>query len=167
MMVYPDRKETNMINESTVLRRETVGLRRYTDALAPYAVTFLRILVGITFLLTGLPKIQNFAGFTGFVASLGFPMPAVFAGIVVALEVIGGLLLIVGLGTRWVSALYIIEMLITTLLVKMPNMGFIAPQGQPGVGAELDLLLLAGAFILLTHGSSRLSIEHDLLKREL
>jgi len=31
----------------------------------------------------------------------------------------------------------------------------------------LDLLLLAGAFILLTHGSSRLSIEHDLLKREL
>jgi len=60
-----------------------------------------------------------------------------------------------------------VEMLVTTLLVKMPNLGFIAPQGKPGVGAELDLLLLAGAFILLTHGSSRLSIEHDLLKREL
>ena len=26
-----------MINNSTVLRREAVGLRRYTDALAPYA----------------------------------------------------------------------------------------------------------------------------------
>jgi uncharacterized membrane protein YphA (DoxX/SURF4 family) len=118
-------------------------------------------------LLTGLPKLQNFAGFTGFVGSLGFPVPVVFAAIVVALEVIGGLLLIVGLGTRWVSALYIVEMLITTLLVKLPNMGFIAEQGKPGVGAELDLLLLAGAFILLTHGSSRLSIEQDVLKREL
>jgi len=114
-----------------------------------------------------LPKIQNFAGFTGFVASLGFPIPVVFAAIVVALEVIGGLLLIVGLCTRWISALYMVEMLVTTLLVKMPNLGFIAPQGKPGVGAELDLLLLAGAFILLTHGSSRLSIEHDVLKREL
>jgi len=156
-----------MINESTTLRRETVGLRRYADALAPYAVTVLRILVGITFLLTGLPKAQNFAGFTGFVASLGFPLPVAFAALIVALEVAGGLLLIVGLGTRWVSALYMVEMLVTTLLVKMPNMGFIATQGKPGVGAELDLLLLAGAFILLTHGSSRLSIEHDLLKREL
>jgi putative oxidoreductase len=156
-----------MINESTALRRETVGLRRYTDALAPYAITVLRILVGLTFLLMGLPKAQNFAGFTGFVASLGFPVPVVFAAVVVALEVIGGLLLIVGLGTRWVSALYMVEMLVTTLLVKMPNVGFIAAQGKPGVGAQLDLLLLAGAFILLTHGSSRLSIEQDVLKREL
>ena len=68
-----------MVNQSTVLRRDTAGLRRYTDMLAPYAVTVLRILVGITFLLTGLPKAQNFAGFTGFVASLGFPVPVVFA----------------------------------------------------------------------------------------
>ena len=29
------------------------------------------------------------------------------------------------------------------------------------------VLGLAAAFILLTHGSSRLSIEHDVLKREL
>jgi putative oxidoreductase len=156
-----------MINESTVLRRDTVGLRRYTDALAPYAVTILRVLVGLTFLLTGLPKTQNFAGFTGFVGSLGFPMPVFFAAVVVTLEVIGGLLLIAGLGTRWVSALLIVEMLVTTLLVKLPNLGFIAPQGKPGVGAELDLLLLAGAFILLTHGSSVLSIERNVLKREL
>ena len=86
-----------MVNNSTVLRRESAGLRRYTNALAPYAVTVMRILVGLTFLLTGLPKLQNFAGFTGFVGSLGFPAPVVFAAIVVALEVIGGLLLIVGL----------------------------------------------------------------------
>jgi uncharacterized membrane protein YphA (DoxX/SURF4 family) len=156
-----------MIKGATVLRQESAGLRRYTDALAPYAVTVLRVLVGLTFLLTGLPKVQNLAGFTGFVASLGFPAPGVFAAVVVALEVIGGLLLIVGLGTRWISALYMVEMLITTLMVKLPNVGFIAEQGKPGVGAELDLLLLAGAFILLTHGSGPLSIERNVLRREL
>jgi putative oxidoreductase len=155
-----------MVNESTTLRRETVGLKRYTDALAPYAHTFLRVLVGITFLLHGLPKLQGLAGFTGFLTSLGVPAPGVFAFLVTALEVGGGLLLILGLGTRWVSLLFVIEMLVTTLLVKLPNAGFIAPQGG-GSGAELDLLLLAAALILLTQGSGPLSIERNVLKREL
>jgi putative oxidoreductase len=147
--------------------RETAGLRRYTDALAPYAIPLLRILVGITFFLTGLPKFGNLAGFTGFVASLGIPLPGFVAVIVAVMEVVGGLLLIVGLGTRWVSLWFVFEMIVTTLLVKMPNMGFIAAQGKPGVGAELDLLLLFSALVLLTHGSGRLSLEHDVLKREL
>jgi putative oxidoreductase len=155
-----------MVNESTTLRRETVGLKRYTDALAPYAHTFLRVLVGITFLLHGLPKLQGLAGFTGFLTSLGVPAPGVFAFLVTALEVGGGLLLILGLGTRWVSLLFAIQMLVTTLLVKLPNAGFIAPQGG-GSGAELDLLLLAAALILLTQGSGLLSIERNVLKREL
>jgi putative oxidoreductase len=155
-----------MVHESTTLRRETVGLKRYTDALAPYAHTFLRVLVGITFLLHGLPKLQGLAGFTGFLTSLGVPAPGVFAFLVTALEVGGGLLLILGLGTRWVSLLFAIQMLVTTLLVKLPNAGFIAPQGG-GSGAELDLLLLAAALILLTQGSGPLSIERNVLKREL
>jgi len=155
-----------MVKQSTTLRSGTVGLRRYTDALAPYAHTFLRVLVGITFLLHGLPKLQGLAGFTGFLTSLGVPAPGVFAFLVTALEVGGGLLLILGLGTRWVSLLFAIERLVTTLLVKLPNAGFIAPQGG-GSGAELDLLLLAAALILLTQGSGPLSIERNVLKREL
>ena len=148
-------------------RQETAGLRRYTDAIAPYAIPVLRILVGITFFLTGLPKLTGLTGFTLFVASLGLPLPGFIAVIVAVMEVVGGLLLIVGLGTRWVSLWYVFEMIVTTLLVKMPNVGFIAAQGKPGVGAELDLLLLVSALVLLTHGSGRLSIEQDVLKREL
>jgi putative oxidoreductase len=155
-----------MVNQSTTLKSETVGLRRYTDALAPYAVTILRVLVGVTFLLHGFPKIANIGGFAGFLTSLGVPAPGLFAFLVVALEVGGGLLLILGLATRWVSLLFVIQMLVTTLLVKLPSAGFIAPQGG-GAGAELDLLLLAAALILLTHGSGPLSIERNVLKREL
>jgi putative oxidoreductase len=155
-----------MVNQSTTLKSETVGLRRYTDALAPYAVTILRVLVGVTFLLHGFPKIANIGGFAGFLTSLGVPAPGLFAFLVVALEVGGGLLLILGLATRWVSLLFVIQMLVTTLLVKLPSAGFIAPQGG-GAGAELDLLLLAAALILLTQGSGPLSIERNVLKREL
>jgi putative oxidoreductase len=156
-----------MIKGQTVSTSESAGLRRYTDALAPYTLTILRLLMGITFLLTGLPKLGNLAGFTGFVASLGLPVPGFVAVVVAALEVIGGLLLIVGLGTRWVSLLFAIEMLITTLLVKLPNQGFLAPQGQPGTGAVYDLLLLVGALVLLTHGSGQLSVERNVIGREL
>jgi putative oxidoreductase len=156
-----------MIKGQTVSTRDSVGLKRYTDAFAPYALTILRILVGITFLLHGLPKIQNLGGFTGFVTSLGFPLPGFFAILVAALEVGGGLLLILGVATRWISLLFAIEMLITTLLVKLPGPGFIAPQGQPGVGAELDLLLLFCALVLLTHGPGPLSIARNVLNREL
>jgi uncharacterized membrane protein YphA (DoxX/SURF4 family) len=35
--------------------------------------------------------------------------------------------------------------------------------GQPGVGYELDFLLLAGALALLVLGSGRISIEENVL----
>lgn len=156
-----------MIKGQTVSTRESFSLKRYADAFAPYALTILRVLVGITYLLMGLPKVANPGGFTGFLTNLGVPLPGFFAVIVMAVEVLGGLLLIAGLGTRWVSIFYVIEMTVTTLLVKLPNVGYIAPQGKPGVGAELDLLLLASALVLLTHGPGALSVERNVLKREL
>ena len=156
-----------MLKGQTVVARGSLGLKRYTDAFAPYSLTILRVLVGLTYLLMGLPKLGNLGGFTGFVANIGFPIPGFFAVIVAVLEVVGGLLLIAGLAVRWVSLLYVIEMTVTTLLVKLPNLGFIAPQGKPGVGAELDLLLLAAALVLLAHGAGQLSIERNVLRREL
>lgn len=155
-----------MIRESTAPSREAAGIRRYADTLAPYALTFLRVLTGITFLLHGLPKIQGFSGFTGFVGSLGFPVPVAFAALIVALEVLGGLLLIAGLGTRWVAILFAVEMLITTLLVKLPGPGFIAPPGAQNAGAEVDLLLMAAALMLFAFGPGPLSIDRNVLRRE-
>jgi hypothetical protein len=44
---------------------------------------------------------------------------------------------------------------------------FIVGGGQPGTGWELDLLLLAGAFALAVLGSGPISVERNLLRREL
>lgn len=141
-------------------------LKKYTQSLEPYVPTVLRVLVGLTFLLHGLPKWQNIAGFSGFLGSLGVPLSGIAGPLIAILETAGGLLLILGIGTRWLGLLFAIQMVIATLLVKI-NVGFIAPQGQPGVGYELDLLLLAGAFALLVLGSGAISIEKNVLKREL
>ena len=138
-------------------------LKRTFEPFKPYVPTILRLMVGIIFLLHGWAKLQNPAGFIGFVGSLGFPAPALFGWLVILLEFVGGLLLILGLGTRPVAFALTVEMLITTLLVKS-RIGFIAPQGG-GVGAELDLLLLAASTALLILGAGALSIDESVLER--
>ena len=143
-------------------------LKKTVDPLLPYAPTILRLMVGVVFLLTGLPKLQNPAGFIGFVTSLHFPIPEILGWIPIIMEPLGGALLILGLATRWVGLYFVVEMAITGLWVKAAHgTAFIAAAGKPGVGYELDLLLLAGALALAILGSGQLSVEMNILKREL
>jgi putative oxidoreductase len=120
-------------------------------------------MVGITFMLHGWAKLQNPNGFIGFVGSLGFPAPAFFGWLVILLEFAGGLLLILGLATRFVALALAIEMVVTSLLVKS-QVGFIAGQGQ-GAGSELDLLLMAASLALAILGAGALSIDESVLNR--
>jgi putative oxidoreductase len=143
-------------------------LQQATKPLAPYATTILRIIVGLTLLLTGLPKLQNPAGFIRFVTTLGFPAPGIIGWLPIILEPIGGLLLILDIGTRWLGLYFVLEMLITSFIVKAARgTPFIQAGGAAGVGYELDLLLAAGALVLVVLGAGQLSIERNILKREL
>jgi putative oxidoreductase len=117
----------------------------------------IRILAGITFIAHGLPKFENIAGTQGFFGSVG--LPPELAIIIGLLEVIGGIFLLVGVVTRITAALFIIEMIGATLLVKISK-GFVE-------GYELELLLIAIGISLLLTGPGRISIEWDVLKREI
>jgi putative oxidoreductase len=117
----------------------------------------IRILAGITFIAHGLPKFENVAGTQGFFGSIGLP-PGLALPIGL-LEVIGGIFLLVGVVTRIAAALLIIEMIGATLIVKISK-GFVE-------GYELELLLIAIGISLLLTGPGRISIEWDVLKREI
>ena len=71
---------------------------------APYAALLLRVTTGALFLVHGLTKLLVFtpAGTAGFFESLGLPGWLGIATMVV--EILGGIALILGLGTRIVSA---------------------------------------------------------------
>ena len=140
-------------------------LKQLARPLSPYTLTVLRVIVGITFLLMGLPKWQNVAGFLTFVGSQG--IPSVFGWLPLVLEPVGGVLLILGIGTSWISLYFVLEMLITSFVVKAAHGTGFMVSGRPGVGFELDLLLLGGAFVLVALGAGQLSVEQILLKREL
>jgi putative oxidoreductase len=69
------------------------------------------------------------------------------------LELFGGILLIVGLLTRFVAAGLAIDMLVAILTVRAKG-GFFVPNGM-----EFELLLLAGSLALVFAGPGRISIE--------
>ena len=59
-----------------------------------------RLLLAVLFLPAGIGKITGFAGTVGYISSVGLPMPTVAAALAAAVEVLGGLALVFGFGTR-------------------------------------------------------------------
>ncbi|BDT67346.1 inner membrane protein YqjF [Comamonadaceae bacterium OS-1] len=62
-----------------------------------------RLLLATLFLPAGISKITGFAGTVGYIASVGLPLPTLGALVAIAVEVLGGLALIFGLGTRFAA----------------------------------------------------------------
>jgi putative oxidoreductase len=126
------------------------------------ATLVLRLAVGVVLAYHGWLKLQDVSGFAGFVESLGIPAPDLIAYVVTYLEFLGGIALILGLATRYVAALFAVEMVFTNILVKF-DIGLIASEG--GVGAELDILILAIAVSLVLVGAGTWSVDALLGRR--
>jgi putative oxidoreductase len=125
--------------------------------LLAYGSLPIRIVAGITFVAHGLPKFENIAGTQGFFGNIGLPPELALP--VGLLEVIGGIFLLVGVVTRISAALFIIDMIGAIVLVRLPD-GFVD-------GYELESLLIAISVSLLITGPGRISVEWDILKREI
>ena len=125
--------------------------------LLAYGSLPIRIVAGITFVAHGLPKFENIAGTQGFFGSIGLPPELALP--VGLLEVIGGIFLLVGVVTRISAALLIIDMIGAIVLVRLPD-GFVD-------GYELESLLIAISVSLLITGPGRISVEWDILEREI
>ena len=85
------------------LDRPVLLSARVLAALAFLAPLLTRLVVGWAFHLTGNGTLENFERTVDFFTSLEIPMPALNAAFVARLECWGGLLLMVGLGTRLVA----------------------------------------------------------------
>lgn len=122
-----------------------------------YGLLPIRIMAGLTFIAHGVPKFFDVSGGYGFFQSVNLP-PELFVPIAL-LEVIGGLAILLGILTRIASAILIIEMIGAILTVKLTK-GFIG-------GYEFELLLISICMSLVIMGPGKISIENNILKREL
>lgn len=125
-----------------------------------WAPLLLRLILGIVFLYHGFPKLMDFAGTVGLVKSIQFPLPEFFAFLLILAEVGGGLLLLAGLFTRYVSITLAFDMVVAILAVHLKN-GF----GKGGF--EFPLVLFVMCFVLIILGSGKFSLEKALFKKEL
>lgn len=128
----------------------------------------LRLIVGYGFLEHGYAKLARGPdSFTGILHALGMPFPGLLAWATIAVEVLCGLAVLLGVFTRLVSIPMIIVLLVAIFTVHLDN-GFssiklqsvdaMGPHfGQPG--AETDLLYLAGIVALVLGGAGSWSLD--------
>ncbi len=90
-------------------------------------------------------------------------LPSFLAYVVSFIELAGGIALILGLGTRIVSALLALIMIGATFKVKLAA-GFLG-NGQ-GAGYELDLALLVMAIFILINGSKLYALDQIFFKSQ-
>jgi putative oxidoreductase len=136
------------------MRRALPSIRRGSDL----AALFLRLALGPILAYHGYMKVQNgVPNFAGFVDSLGVPFPMVAAYAVTVIELVGGLAILIGLLTQVWTVLVAIQFSLIIWLVKF-DVGLVAPPGR-GAGAELDLLILAGAIALTLIGAGAFSLD--------
>jgi putative oxidoreductase len=62
-----------------------------------------RLLLAPMFLLAGYSKIGGFAGTAGWIASKGLPMPEVLTGAALVVELVAGVMLVLGWKARWAA----------------------------------------------------------------
>src|SRR5919199_6745298 len=129
---------------------------------AGYAPLVVRVLVGLIMTAHGWQKLTQ-VGPANFgdqiLGPLGVPLPEAMGYVVTFVELVGGILLIVGLLSRLAALLLTIDLVVAILLVKV-NVGFLS--GSNGTGAELELALIGGFLVILLAGPGKLSVDHSL-----
>lgn len=130
---------------------------KWSDA----APLVLRVVTGAIFAMHGYQKlIGGVDPLAGFLASLGFPMPALFAVLLIVAELGGGILLILGAFTHWTAKILSVVALVALVTVHLGN-GFFVNEG----GYEFILLILAASVSLALTGAGKWSVDHVLKKQ--
>ncbi|HZS42128.1 MAG TPA: DoxX family protein [Polyangia bacterium] len=86
---------------------------------APAATVLPRLMAGSVFLWEGILKFTYANQGVGRFTKLGFPAPELTASFVGSLEIVGGVLLLLGLMTRLMAIPFVVEMIVAMLSTKI------------------------------------------------
>jgi putative oxidoreductase len=150
-------------------------LAKFTATTAPAAVVLIRLLVGGIFLSEGIQKfLYPVELAAGRFAKIGIPWPEMMGPFVGGVEVVCGLLVLLGFLTRLAVVPLIITMCVALVSIKVPILlgqeflGFtLRPLPRYGFWSMMhesrnDLCMLLGSIFLLVVGAGRLSLDHVL-----
>ncbi|MGH2820842.1 MAG: DoxX family protein [Actinomycetota bacterium] len=102
-------------------------------------------------------------GFEGFVTFLGLPLPGLLAYVVPFLELIGGIMILLGVLTRLPALLLAVEMVFTAFLVKLTKLdgvGYTTFSPDGPAPAEVDILFLVAFIAITLMGPGRYALDY-------
>jgi putative oxidoreductase len=140
-------------------------LQKTVASHAPAATLVIRLLVGGVFFLEGIKKflfVQQWGA--GRFLKIGIPSPDVMAPFVGVVEIVCGLLLLLGLFTRLASIPLMIDICVAIATTKIPILlkaGFWPMEAE----ARTDYSMLLGLIFLLLVGGGPLSIDGKLAQK--
>jgi putative oxidoreductase len=126
------------------------------DGLKTYAQPLARLLMSSLFIWAGWIKLFVFkpTGTAGYFATQHIPVPEVSAWIVIIIEIIGGLLILIGFQTRWVALALAIYCLLTAFVVHLP-----AGDLENMTNFYKNLVMAGGFLYVFANGAGALSVD--------
>jgi uncharacterized membrane protein YphA (DoxX/SURF4 family) len=148
-------------------------MKWFTSTSAPAAVILIRLMVGGVFLSEGIQKfLYADALAAGRFAKIGIPFPEIMGPFVGVVEIVCGLLLLVGLGTRLAAIPLFIDISVAILSTKVPILlghGFWIFKLEKELSrygfwtmlheARTDFSMWLGLLFLLIVGAGSLSVD--------
>ncbi|SOE18364.1 putative oxidoreductase [Hoeflea halophila] len=113
-----------------------------------------RVLLSIIFIMAGVSKLGAVAGTAGYMASMGVPLPSISVWLVIALEILGGVAILLGVFTRYAA------WALAAFCVASGYLGHFQPEDQMQMTSFMKNLAMAGGFMALAiAGAGALSID--------
>ena len=113
-----------------------------------------RVLMSIIFIMAGFSKLGAVEGTAGYMASLGVPAAGLTVWLVIALEILGGLAILLGFFTRYAA------WALAAFCVASGFLGHYQPEDQMQMISFMKNLAMAGGFLALASaGAGSLSVD--------
>lgn len=125
------------------------------------AWTFGRVLLGALFIVTAVGKAVTFKATEAAMSEFGLQLTGLLLAIAIAVELLGGVLLLVGLKTRE-AALALCVWLLTVTVVVHGNLSVDANRVQ----AANNIAIIAALLFLYAHGGGGASLDQVRARRE-
>src|SRR5215510_2253369 len=124
-----------------------------------------RILLAVIFIQSGFGKLMGLGVFAATLADVGLPMSSVLAPIAAAIELGGGLAILLGIGTRYAALALIVFVAAATLIAH--RFWTYPPEQQPAQMVQFgkNLAIIGGFLFIFITGGGHHSIERWWRKR--
>jgi putative oxidoreductase len=149
--------QMSAISQSIVSRAYSLLMRAANSLRSPFLLA-VRLYWGWQLMQSGWGKLHNIAGVTEFFTSLGLPLPHFTAIAISNLELFGGVLLALGLGSRLISLVLSVNMVMA--YVTADREALLSVLSDPGKFYNADpFTFLMASLLVLIFGAGFFSLD--------